>query len=78
MTVSVAAIALGATSGRVIVGTVNVSAMTVFAAPVEATAIDNVVIQGRARGAIEGSLESIRHLINRSFKPRDFSLKGTT
>lgn len=77
MTVSVAAIALGATSGRVIAGTVDVSAMTVLAGPVDATAFGNVVIQGGARGAIEGSLESSRHLINRSFEPRAFSPKGT-
>lgn len=57
--------------------TADVSGMTVLAGPVEATAIGNVVIQGRACGAIEGSLESIRHLIHRSFEPRTFSPKGT-
>jgi len=52
--------------------TADVSGMTVLAGPVEATAIGNVVIQGRARGAVDGSLESIRHLIHRSFEPRVF------
>ncbi len=42
---------------------------TVLAGPVEATAIGNVLVQGRAGGFISGSLEDLRELVARTFPP---------
>lgn len=42
---------------------------TVFAGPVEATAIGNVLIQARTQGLVSGSLESLRALVARAFVP---------
>lgn len=42
---------------------------TVFAGPVEATAIGNVLIQARAQGLVTGSLESLRALVAQAFAP---------
>lgn len=42
---------------------------TVFAGPVEATAIGNVLIQARTQGLVTGSLESLRALVARAFVP---------
>ncbi|WP_062464073.1 rhamnulokinase [Demequina soli] len=56
--------------------TADRAGMPVVAGPVEATAIGNVLIQGRAIGAISGSLESLRDLVARTFNPRVFTPKG--
>ncbi|WP_062316063.1 rhamnulokinase [Demequina maris] len=50
--------------------TADRAGMPVMAGPVEATALGNVLIQGRALGAVTGSLESLRDLVARTFKPR--------
>jgi rhamnulokinase len=41
----------------------------VLAGPVEATAIGNVLVQGRAAGLIDGDLEALRGLVARWFEP---------
>ena len=56
--------------------TADRSGLPVIAGPVEATAIGNVLVQGRALGATEGSLESLRDLVARTFNPRVFEPKG--
>lgn len=56
--------------------TADRSGLPVIAGPVEATAIGNVLIQGRALGAVTGSLESLRDLVARTFEPRVFAPKG--
>ncbi len=56
--------------------TADRSGLPVVAGPVEATAIGNVLIQGRALGAVSGSLESLRDLVARTFAPRAFEPKG--
>ena len=40
--------------------------LPVLAGPVEATALGNVLVQGRALGAVSGSLEDLRALIART------------
>ncbi len=57
--------------------TADRSRMPVVAGPVEATAIGNVLVQGRALGALSGSLESLRDLVARTFTPQIFEPKGT-
>jgi len=52
--------------------TADHSGLTVVAGPVEATALGNVLVQGRALGAIDGTLESMRDLVRRTFAPRTF------
>jgi rhamnulokinase len=46
----------------------NETGLEVFAGPVEATAIGNLVIQARAAGVLEGSLEEIRAMIDKNFE----------
>ncbi|WP_167132613.1 rhamnulokinase [Paramicrobacterium chengjingii] len=46
--------------------------LPVFAGPVEATALGNVLVQARALGAVTGSLEALRHLVARTTSPRRF------
>ncbi len=41
----------------------------VLAGPVEATALGNVLVQGRANGAVSGTLEDLRGLISRTHPP---------
>lgn len=48
----------------------------VVAGPVEATALGNVVVQARARGAASGSLEDLRGLVARSSRLRRFEPAG--
>ncbi len=43
--------------------------MPVLAGPVEATAIGNVLVQARAHGLVDGSLESLRALVAAAFSP---------
>jgi len=50
--------------------------MPVIAGPVEATAIGNVLIQGRAIGATSGTLESLRDLVRRTFAPQLYEPRG--
>ena len=47
----------------------DLSGMPVLAGPVEATAIGNVLVQARAQGLAEGSLESLRALVASAFAP---------
>ena len=46
----------------------NATGLEVFAGPVEATAIGNLVIQARTAGVLNGSLEDIRALIAANFE----------
>ncbi|EPR75844.1 Rhamnulokinase [Leifsonia rubra CMS 76R] len=48
------------------------SGMPVLAGPVEATAIGNVLIQARAQGFVEGSLEALRSLVATAFSPKRY------
>ncbi|MGV8911391.1 MAG: rhamnulokinase [Rhodoglobus sp.] len=48
------------------------SGMPVLAGPVEATAIGNVLVQARAQGFVEGSLESLRSLVATAFSPKRY------
>jgi rhamnulokinase len=52
--------------------TADRSGLPVFAGPVEATALGNVLVQARAVGLVEGDLESLRALVARSFEPRKY------
>lgn len=49
--------------------TANRSGLPVFAGPVEATAIGNVLVQARAHGSSAVSLESMRALVAKTFPP---------
>jgi rhamnulokinase len=44
----------------------------VLAGPVEATAVGNVLIQGRAAGLVQGELSELRALIARAFPPVEY------
>ncbi len=48
------------------------SGMPVLAGPVEATAIGNVLVQARAHGLVDGSLESLRSLVAAAFSPKQY------
>ncbi|MBH0110352.1 rhamnulokinase [Salinibacterium sp. NG22] len=48
------------------------SGMPVLAGPVEATAIGNVLVQARAQGFVEGSLEALRSLVTTAFSPKRY------
>ena len=52
--------------------TADRSGLRVVAGPVEATALGNVLVQGRALGAAPGSLESMRELVRTAFEPRTY------
>ena len=52
--------------------TADRSGVPVLAGPVEATALGNVLVQARARGAITGSLEALRALVAAAFTPRRY------
>ena len=52
--------------------TADRSGLPVLAGPVEATALGNVLVQGRAHGAIDGSLEHLRALVARTFEPKRY------
>lgn len=49
--------------------TADRSGLSVLAGPVEATAIGNLLIQARASGVLEGTLEDLRALVMRTQKP---------
>ena len=42
---------------------------TIYAGPVEATAVGNVLVQMRAAGIVSGSLEALRHIVAATFEP---------
>ena len=46
--------------------------LPVQAGPVEATAIGNVLVQARAQGFVDGSLESLRSVVAQAFAPREY------
>jgi rhamnulokinase len=48
----------------------------VLAGPVEATALGNVLVQGRAAGAVSGDLEELRRLVARTHDVRVFHPRG--
>ena len=52
--------------------TADVSGLPVLAGPVEATAIGNVLIQARAQGFVDGSLEALRALVAAAFSPKRY------
>ncbi|MCU1440388.1 MAG: rhamnulokinase [Rhodoglobus sp.] len=52
--------------------TADRSGMPVLAGPVEATALGNVLVQARAQGLVNGSLESLRALVAQAYSPRQF------
>ncbi len=56
--------------------TADRAGLPVIAGPVEATAVGNVLVQGRTLGAISGTLESMRDLVRRTFAPRVFEPQG--
>jgi rhamnulokinase len=52
--------------------TANRTHRRVLAGPVEATAVGNVLVQGRAAGLVEGELPELRALIARTFPPVEY------
>jgi rhamnulokinase len=52
------------------------SGLPVFAGPVEATAIGNVLVQARTAGAVSGSLEALRSLVASAFSPKRYLPRG--
>lgn len=58
----------GAQNGMLCQFAANAMGLPVVAGPVEATAIGNILVQARAAGVL-GSLEEIRAVVVRSFKP---------
>jgi rhamnulokinase len=52
--------------------TANRTGRRVLAGPVEATAIGNVLIQGRATGLVQGELSELRALVARTFPPAEY------
>ena len=56
--------------------TANRCGLPVMAGPAEATAIGNVLIQARAQGIIDGSLESLRAIVAAAFAPKRYLPRG--
>jgi rhamnulokinase len=52
--------------------TANRTGRRALAGPVEATAVGNVLIQGRAAGLVEGELSDLRALVARTFPPAEY------
>jgi rhamnulokinase len=52
--------------------TANRTGRRVLAGPVEATAVGNVLIQGRAAGLVAGELRELRALVARTFPPVEY------
>ena len=52
--------------------TANRTGRRVLAGPVEATAIGNVLVQGRAAGLVQGDLSELRALVARTFPPAEY------
>lgn len=53
--------------------TADRAGVAVMAGPVEATALGNVLVQGRAAGLLSGSLDSLRDLVARTHSPRPYT-----
>ena len=51
--------------------------LPVVAGPVEATALGNVLVQGRAAGAVGGTLEDLRALVARSHDLQEYRPRGS-
>jgi rhamnulokinase len=56
--------------------TADATGLPVVAGPSEATALGNVLVQGRALGAAPGSLKEMRALLRACLEPRRFSPAG--
>lgn len=52
--------------------TADRAGLPVLAGPVEATALGNVLVQARAAGFVEGSLDALRDIVARTHAPRRF------
>ena len=52
--------------------TANRTRRRVLAGPMEATAIGNVLIQGRVAGLLQGELSDLRALVARAFPPVEY------
>lgn len=52
--------------------TADRAGLPVLAGPVEATALGNVLVQGRAAGFVSGSLDALRDLVARTHAPRRY------
>lgn len=52
--------------------TADRSGLPVQAGPIEATALGNILVQGRATGLVNGTLEALRDLVARTHPPRRF------
>ncbi|MCK2026290.1 rhamnulokinase [Microbacterium sp. SSW1-47] len=63
----------GALNDLLCQATADRSGLPVLAGPVEATALGNVLIQGRARGATLGTLEDLRALVAATHPPKVFA-----
>jgi rhamnulokinase len=59
----------GSQNGLLCQLTANRCGLRVLAGPAEATAIGNVLLQARAQGLATGTLESLRSLVEHSFRP---------
>lgn len=53
--------------------TANRTGKTVFAGPVEATAMGNMLVQLRAVGEISGGLDEMRSVVSNTVNPKKFS-----
>ncbi|HBS08961.1 MAG TPA: rhamnulokinase, partial [Microbacterium sp.] len=58
--------------------TADRAGLPVLAGPVEATALGNILVQARAIGLIDGSLEDLRYRVVRTHPPRRFAPSGRT
>jgi rhamnulokinase len=56
--------------------TANRTGRRVLAGPVEATAVGNVLIQGRAAGLVKGELRELRSLVATTFPPVEYQPQG--
>ncbi len=56
--------------------TADAVGLPVLAGPAEATALGNVLVQGRALGAVQGSLAELRALLRACAEPRRFAPRG--
>lgn len=53
--------------------TADRAGLAVLAGPVEATGLGNILVQARAQGFVQGSLEDLRALVERTHQPRRFA-----
>jgi rhamnulokinase len=58
--------------------TADTVGVPVVAGPVEATAIGNLLVQGRTHGLVSGDLEALRAVAARSFPPRTYAVRTRT